>query len=164
MSTVTPSELRSPVVLDATVLSNFAYTDDLSLLDALPARVVTVETVISELRAGVEDGYEFLERATSAIDVVDVESEFSDLPTDLDPGETHALHVAREHDGTLATDDLAARGAARTLGMPLTGSVGILVRLVLRDDLTVDEADATLSRWINEVQYHSPVESIREVL
>ena len=62
---MTPSELRSPVVLDATVLSNFAYTDDLSLFEVLPAQFVSVSTVIDELNAGIEDGYEFLERARS---------------------------------------------------------------------------------------------------
>ena len=68
---MTLSELRSPVVLDATVLSNLAYTDDLSLLDALPAQAGTVSTVLDKLRAGIEDGCEFLERAVSAIDVID---------------------------------------------------------------------------------------------
>jgi predicted nucleic acid-binding protein len=50
------NELRSPVVLDATVLSNLAVTDDLELLCALPTCFVTVEAVTDELRAGVEAG------------------------------------------------------------------------------------------------------------
>lgn len=151
-------------MLDATVLSNFAYTDDLLLLDALPAQFVTVSTVINELHAGIEDGYEFLTRATDAIEVIDVGSEPSDVLADLDPGETHALHVAQERTGTLATDDLAARSVAKDLDVPLTGSVGVLVRLVLRDELTSEEADAIIQRWIEDVQYRSPVDSVTEVL
>ena len=59
--------LRSPAVLDTTVLSNFAYTDDLDLLDEVPARLVTVAAVCKELRAGVEDGYEFLAPAIERV-------------------------------------------------------------------------------------------------
>ena len=151
-------------MLDATVLSNFAYTDDLSLFEALPAQFVSVSTVIDELRAGIEDGYEYLERAIDTVEMVDVESEPDDVLADLDPGETHALHVAQERTGTLATDDLAARGVARDLGVPLTGSVGVLVRLVLRNELTTEEADTILQCWIEDVQYRSPVDSVTEVL
>ncbi|PSP74802.1 hypothetical protein BRC86_04765 [Halobacteriales archaeon QS_3_64_16] len=56
------SEQPSPVVLDASVLSNFALTDDLDLLEEIPARFATVEAVNDELRTGVEQGHEFLDR------------------------------------------------------------------------------------------------------
>ncbi|WP_049901265.1 hypothetical protein [Halococcus agarilyticus] len=50
------NELRSPVVLDATVLSNLAITDDVDRLDTLPARFVTVEAVTDELRTDSKRG------------------------------------------------------------------------------------------------------------
>jgi predicted nucleic acid-binding protein len=159
------NEPRSPVVLDATVLSNLAVTDDLDLLRALPARFVTVETVMDELRAGVEAGYDHLGRAIDAIDVIAVEGEpESDVLNELDTGESYALHAAQERAGTLATDDLPARELAADRRIEFTGSVGILVRLVLRDELSISEADAILERWVIDARYRSPVESVHEVL
>jgi predicted nucleic acid-binding protein len=159
------NELRSPVVLDATVLSNLAVTDDLGLLCALPARFVTVEAVTDELRAGIDAGYDHLNRAIDATDVVAVEgTPGSDVLNELDSGESYALCAAQERAGTLATDDLPARELAADRGIELTGSVGILVRLVRRDELSAGEADAILERWIADARYRSPVESVSEIL
>ncbi len=159
------NELRSPVVLDATVLSNFAVSDDLDLLDRLSARFVTVEAVTDELRAGFEAGYDHLGRAIDATDVIAVEEKpDSDVLDELDRGESYALSAAQKRSGTLATDDLPARELATRRGIELTGSVGLLVRLVLRDELSVSEADTILERWIVDARYRSPVESISEVL
>lgn len=101
------NELRSLVVLDATVLSNLAVTDD---LDVLPARFVTVEAVTDELRAGVEAGYDHLGRAIDSIEVIAVEGEPErDVLDELDSGESYALFAAQKRTGMLATD--AARRA-----------------------------------------------------
>lgn len=159
------NELRSPVVLDATVLSNLAVTDDLDLFCMLPARFVTVEAVMDELRAGVEAGYDHLGRATEAVDVIAVEGEPERSVLDkLDRGESYALHAAQKQPGTLATDDLPARELATERGIELTGSIGILVRLVLHSELSVGEADAILEGWVADARYRSPVESVSEVL
>jgi predicted nucleic acid-binding protein len=159
------NESRSPVVLDATVLSNLAVTDDLDLLRALPTRFVTVEAVTDELRAGVEAGYDHLERAIDAIDVIAVEGEpESDVLDELDTGESYALHAAQKRAGTLATDDLPARELAADRGIELTGSIGILVQLVLHGELSIEGADAILEQWIADARYRSPVESVTEVL
>lgn len=152
-------------MLDATVLSNLAVTDDLDLLCALPARFVTVEAVTDELRAGIDAGYDHLDRAIDATGVVAIEgTPGSDVLDELDSGESYALCAAQERAGTLATDDLPARELAADREIELTGSVGILVRLVLSDELAVDEADAILEDWIADARYRSPVGSIREVL
>ena len=82
----------------------------------------------------------------------------------MDYGEAHALHATIIEGGTLATDDLAARKLADQRGVPVTGSIGLLVRLVRQGVLTVDEADTVLRRWIEKSNYFSPVESVREVL
>ena len=159
------NEFRPPVVLDATVLSNLAVTDDLNVLDALPARFVTVEAVTDELQAGYDAGYDHLERAIDATEVIAVdETPDSDVPNELDRGESYALSAAQERSGTLATDDLPARELAAERGIELTGSVGLLVRLVLRNELSMDEADAVLERWIEDARYRSPIESVHEVL
>ncbi len=154
---------RSPIVLDATVLSNLAFTDDLHLLDHLIASCVTVEAVNDELRAGTS-AYAELERAVNAIELQTGHETTDPIRTALDRGEAYALQAALDLDGSLATDDRQARAHATDRDVPLTGSVGILLRHVKQNDLTADDADAILHRWITDFQYHSPVESIHEVL
>jgi predicted nucleic acid-binding protein len=159
------SEHPSPVVLDTSVLSNFARTDDLDLLGEISARFVTVEAVIGELQRGVEiHGYEFLRRAIAPIDVIDVETEPGDDLAGLIQGETFAIHAAREHSGTVVLDDGLARDRAREPGVALTGSVGLVIRLVRQGTISEDEADAMHERWVKEGQFRSHVESITEAL
>lgn len=159
------SNLRSPIVLDTTVVSNFAFTGDLDLVLNDPnTEVVTVPAVIDEIRTGDEDS-DFLAEAREGLSVIEVESgPESGILDRLDYGEAHALHAAIVEEGTLATDDLPARELADQRGVPVTGSIGLLVRLVRYEKFTVNEADAVLRRWIEGGGYFSPVESVREVL
>lgn len=157
--------LRSPAVLDTTVLSNFAYTDDLDLLNEVPARLVTVAAVREELRAGVEDGYEFLAPAIEAIERVPPDSDpDTALRNALDRGEAHTLSAAIELDGTIGTDDSVARELAAERGLPVTGSIGLLVQLIVDGQLGIDEADGVLGRWIDEAGYHAPIERMGDAL
>jgi predicted nucleic acid-binding protein len=78
----------------------------------------------------------------------------STLPTDLEvlgralplhEGEREALQVAREQQADLLlTDDTAARLAARTLGVSVHGTIGILFRAVRRGRMTGPEVAALL--------------------
>jgi predicted nucleic acid-binding protein len=104
-----------------------------------------------------------LNRAVGAVVERNVESEPSDLDG-LDPGETHALHVARSLGGTIATDDGAARRRAAALGVSVTGSLRVPVLAIERDVLAVEEADKKLDRWIEEGDYRSPTDSITDLL
>lgn len=158
------SKLRSPIVLDTTVISNLARSDDIALLDVFDERIVTVPVVIDELQTGIDDhGYTFLTRALGTLEVVEDENEPGESLDRLDPGETHALQLARERDGSLATDDLAARTVADELDIPVTGSLGVLARAVHERALGEEEADERLQQWIDS-DYRSPIESITEVL
>lgn len=161
---MTTSELRAPVVFDTTVLSNLAVSDDLQLLDAIDERLVTVPTVIDELRAGIDEhDHSYLTPALDALPVVPPESDPDTTLAGLDPGETEALHLAHERDGSLATDDLAARTVANDLDIPVTGSLGVLVRTVHDGTLDRDDADTRLDLW-QDAGYHSPVDTIAELL
>lgn len=138
-----------PVFLDATVLSNFASSDAVGFLETILDSPVVVPAVRDEIERGQNLGHEYL---TPAVDAFDDELPVGDRPAEdaairkrLDAGEAAALRGALERDGTLATDDLAARGstarfseASLTLGLaarrladdlsvPVTGSIGLLV-------------------------------------
>jgi hypothetical protein len=46
----------------------------------------------------------------------------------LDPGECQAIALAYEHGALLLMDDRLGRAAAQSLGLPVTGIVGLLLR------------------------------------
>jgi predicted nucleic acid-binding protein len=166
-----PDGLPEPVVLDATVLSNFASSGAVDWLVELldgPAVPTAVETEVEE---GRDHGHEFLDDATAVvgdgIPALDVEGEpaaTADVDATLDAGEAAALRLAIERDGMLATDDLAARNAAGEHGVPVTGSVGLLVLGIDHGLLDAATADEWLSTWRSERGYYAPVDSIEEVL
>jgi len=62
-----PSQRETLVVLDATVLSNFAYIDEMDFLASTFENPATVRRVAQELRTGVDGGYTFLTRALDAL-------------------------------------------------------------------------------------------------
>lgn len=149
-------------VLDTSVLSNFAHVDRVELVCTLP-RPVTVPAVRDELERGVHS-HPYLSRAVSVLDadipVVTPSPTATTLETTLletlDPGEAQALAVAEAVDGTVVTDDGDGRAVATRRDVPVTGSIGLLVRFVAEGDLTAETADAFLKRWIDEAGFRSP--------
>lgn len=169
----------APIVLDTTVLSNYARTGSIDwLVDAIRIPV-TVRAVRQELEQGVEEGHEYLGEALDAMESVDeaptTETDcvavvpLGGLPRDgapeameeLDWGEAHALYCAWP-EGFLATDDLDARELARRRSVNVTGSIGLLVEGIERGLLSPETADGWLDDW-REAGYHSPVESVEEL-
>ena len=162
-----------PLVLDATVLSNFASIDSTDWIAGSFARPTVPLAVEHEIQAGVDAGYEFLECAAEFCDRDDVgivRTQVSEaglspsLVETLDSGEAAAILVAERTAGTLVTDDGVARTVADESSISVTGSVGLLVRGVVDGELTVKRADAWLRTWIDEREYYAPVESVREAL
>lgn len=153
---------NQPTVLNTTAPSNFAYIDRLDLVAGL-ARVCTVPAVRAELLAGV-DSHPYLQRALDhigdAIPVVSVSEPVATTATEfesrLDSGEAQALAVADLSGGTLVSDDGAARNVARDRGIPVTGSIGILMIAVDGDRISEDDADRWLNRWIDETAFRAP--------
>ena len=94
-----------PVVLDATVLSNYASTDSVSWLTTTLDDLQTVPAVQTELEQGREVGYAYLEHAIDVLEsgrigivVTSPEQLQQDYPavqTRLDPGEAKPswLHI-----------------------------------------------------------------------
>jgi predicted nucleic acid-binding protein len=111
-----------PVVLDATVLSNYASTDSVTWLATTLDDLQTVPAVRTELERGREMGYAYLDHALEAIEsreigIVETAPEQLQQANPavqgrLDAGESEALVAARTAGGTLVTDDGAARSLA----------------------------------------------------
>lgn len=168
------------VVLDTTVLSNFARTDSVDWLADTLSLPVTVHAVRQEVEQGREEGYEYLDSVLARFELVEAAEETSNgmigvvplggLPRNdapesmekLDRGEAHALYGAWP-EGTLATDDLDARRLARKRSVYITGSIGILAYGVLVDELSLATADGWLEIW-EDAGFYSPVESVSELV
>lgn len=61
------------------------------------------------------------------------------------------------------TDDSDARRYARQSGIPVTGTLGILVRLVQKRLLSLDEANLLLAEMV-KYGYYSPVTDLSLLL
>jgi predicted nucleic acid-binding protein len=163
-----------PVILDATVLSNYASTDSVTWLATILDDLQTVPAVRTELKQGREVGYAYLEHALDVLESgrigiaetapEQLQQDYPEVQTRLDPGEAEALVAAHTAGGTLVTDDGPARTLAADYDIALTGSIGLLVRGVVLKELTVERADEWLTTWIEERNYYAPVDSVTAAL
>jgi len=158
-----------PLVLDATVLTNFASTDAVDWLTSSVSDPWTPAAVEAELGEGVAAGYDFLDTAIASLssDEITVDSVDASavLPVaaeaqSLDTGETAAIALAFRESANLATDDASARQFARDRDIAVTGSVGLLARGVEAGSLSVRTADEWLDHWVERHQYYAPVDSV----
>lgn len=162
-----------PVVLDTTVISNFSSSHSIDwLLEFLDQPIVT-QAVRDELEQGVDEGYSFLGVALDALhekatveerDIGEGLEPFRDIRNRLNAGETTSLQAAFDRDGMLATDDLAARTLASDMGLPVTGSIGLLLRGIEQGTLDAETADHWLDLWRTERGYYAPVTRVSELL
>jgi predicted nucleic acid-binding protein len=88
---------------------------------------------------------------------------YNQFLSDLNEGEAACLTMALHRGCRIVTDDRDARELAHQLRIPLTGTLGTLIRLVDIGSLDLQEADVLLSRMI-AAQFRSPVLSLRELL
>lgn len=163
------AEYSQPVFLDATVCSNFASTDGMDLLAEVLESPAVTPVVCSEIEAGLEAGHDYLHNAVAAFDdTLPIRGTSIDgdhaIRSRLDAGEAATLLAAVQSNGSIATDDLAARQAATERDVQVTGSIGLLVLAVDCDRLGLEIADEWLRQWQEKRGYYAPVDSIRDVL
>jgi predicted nucleic acid-binding protein len=158
----------NPSVLNTTVLSNFAYIDELWVVSGLSG-ICTVPVVREELENGVDD-HSYLQVALDILDDEIPVTRISDtvanreavVSNHLDPGEAQAFALADAEDGRLLTDDGDARSFAKDQGVTVVGSVGVLLAAIDAGKIDETTADEWLSTWINEIGYYVPYQSISE--
>ncbi len=153
-----------PVTSDAGPLIHLAK---IGLLDLLRETYSTI-TIPLEVRAeaagrGKEKGFAdafLIEEAirTGWIQVVDVKmpGEFLELcrHAGVDKGEAEVLRYAKENGGLALLDDEAPRDLARSLGIPVRGTLGVLVESVRRGILTRQSALRKLDE-LSDLMYMS---------
>lgn len=150
------------VLLDNTVLSNFALVQQPEMVLRVCPNACTTAAAYAEYEAAVEKGI-LPARMWSALPVIDLTDRewrlVEMLPARLGPGERTCLAVAIHRSAVVATDDLDARQLAHHFSVRITGTLGILVQAIGAGEAAVDQADSFLARMIAS-GYRSPVKSL----
>ena len=155
------------VLLDNTVLTNLALVGQIGLVKRLwPVTACTTSQVLDEYGLGAATGL-LPADACSDLPVATLTQEetrfAAGLSARLGAGERSCLAIAIHRHGVLASDDLDARHAAQKLGIPRTGTVGILVLCVRRGYLSREEANTLLTE-MRRLGYRSAVDSLDRLL
>jgi predicted nucleic acid-binding protein len=134
----------------------------LSLLQQLFDQVLTVNTVKEEVLDSSASEYAILHSAFSDWLIV---SEVPEGPLStrlgnmgLHQGEVDALVLAyyikkQKSDSVIVIDDLAARDVARTLGLKVTGTIGIILRATKSGFLTKNESRTKIQSLVEETSF-----------
>ena len=154
-------------LLDNTVMSNFAVVERPDLLRiAFDDQLATSRQAFDELTTGVRRG-KLPDLDWSWLPIWSLQAEerlrYNQLLSNLNVGEAACLAMALYRGCQIVTDDRDARELAHQLQIPLTGTLGTLIRLVDIGSLNPDKADLLLKRMI-AARFRSPVLSLRELL
>lgn len=118
------------LVVNASPLILLARIERLDLLAALADHLVVPEAVIREIQAGSERDAtaERIKGLTSLLRVADRPVSDRIRLWDLGAGESQVLaHGLERPDARVVLDDLAARRCARSLGLPMLGTLGVVI-------------------------------------
>ncbi len=160
------------LLCDSVVLINFSQSELWSkFLSRHAGKIAAPAQVYDEICRGLVK-HPFLREAAEAIESRTIEridlsdhelAEFKRLLQFLGSGEAASIAMTRSRRWTMATDDMAVRRKCESLGLRLTGTVGILI-LACRDrKLTAPEADVALEKMI-QAGFFSPVGTISGIL
>lgn len=154
------------LLLDNTVLSNFALVGRIELLtNALGSQIATTPQVMDEFNDGVARG-RVPETKLDWLEVINIEAKeetvFQELLMRVNAGEAACLALASQRNGRILTDDRDARKLAAQLKIPVSGTLGVLLRLVEIDTLTLFEANEILGQMVSK-GYRSPVQKLEEL-
>lgn len=156
------------IVIDNTVLSNFALIGKIDLLvSALKdfSHATTLQ-VKEEFMVGIEKGL-LTEVDLEWLTILELsakeENRYQILSQRLGKGEASCLAIALERRYPLATDDRKARTIAQQFGIIVTGTLGILKTLIRKDILSIEETDDILRAMIDQ-GYFSPIRSLKEII
>jgi len=160
--------VREGVVADNTILSNFVLIGrEVILNKVFKNNFFTTEEVLEELKRGEDRG--ILPKGDWRwIKILKIQSPreeflFQVFTASLGKGESSCLSIATTRNFKMLTDDLDARRLAQRRGIPVSGTIGVLVDAVRRGLLSSDEGNAMLSRMIAK-GYFSPFEKLDELL
>ncbi len=153
------------VLIDNTVLSNFAKVNRLDLLKRAFEKLYVTEQVLEEFKLGIERGV--LPNISLDFEVLKLEGEeielYNSLRAKLGKGEASCLAIAKNRNMKFLTDDSDARKAANILGIPVSGTIGVLVRCIERNIISKEEGNKILKEMIAK-GFYSPISDLDEIV
>ncbi len=169
-----------PIIFDTTVLRNFALAEVFYILESsYKGRAFICNAVLQEVQAGIECGQrepllqsrtklQIIKQAVDdgwlqfpsigvnpALDIVELQL-MNEYQQRFGKGESESMAVAGTRSWVFATDDKAARNFAKECGIEITGTLGILVKAVSSNILSLSDADVIHTFMKNE-GYRSPL-------
>ena len=156
------------VVADNTVLSNFALIGREDILQQVFRKnFFTTQEVFEELERGQDRGV-LPKRNWRWIKILRINSPqetrlFRLFSASFGKGESSCVSVAVSRNLKILTDDLDARKLAQRRGIPVSGTIGILVEAVRIGILSLDEGNTMLSKMTAK-GYFSPFVNLDELL
>jgi len=93
----------------------------------------------------------------------DEKESFLRLSSRFGRGEASCLAIALHRDAGILTDDLDARRFAQRGNVPVSGSIGVLVKCITSGHLSLEQRNELLSRMIQK-DFFSPVENLDRFL
>ena len=155
------------VLLDNTVLSNFSIVERVDLVRlALGGEVATTQAVWDELQRGIRLGrvpkqdWSWLPVLSLTEDETEI---YRQLTRWLNAGEASCLAIAAKRGCRILTDDRDARELAAAWRVPISGTLGLLLRLVDMGVLSLDEGDDLLAKMA-AAGYRSPIASLQALI
>ncbi|MEO6192328.1 MAG: DUF3368 domain-containing protein [Thermoanaerobaculia bacterium] len=155
----------SVILADTTVLNNFAQVGQPDLLRKVFTDLSAPTEVREELAEGERRGlvpicdWSWL----AVIEPTDAEQlHASELKSSVGAGEAACIAILVSRGGLLLTDDGPARHLAASLGVEISGTIGVLNKLVQGRILGLKKGDELL-QGMRARGYWSPVRSLSEI-
>ena len=159
-------------IFDTVVVSNFIFSDALSLLKKrYRSKGIITSEVHGELLAGVGKYPNLTQVNRLFVDKIFELKYLSEkeraaceqLLSFLGLGEASTIVYAHNHNGVVVTDDQAARNQCKRINIPVTGTIGILKACALNTLVTIEEADDILRKMML-AGFYSPVKSMKDII
>ena len=169
----------SKIVADASVIINFLRIDRMELIGAHPDPFITTDHVAAEITDCYPDQQARYKAALAAGHLIE---QRVDDPAEVEfflrlargqrlgAGERSAMAVALNRSYTLAIDDSRAirralqEVAATETSIEIVRTQDIVVELIRRSILTLEEADALRIDWANNHRFKLPILSFGDLL
>jgi len=121
--------LNKIIIADAGPLIAFARLQRLSLLPQIFGRVLVTTIVLNESagRSNFLESPLIQQAVNSGLLELCTPPDFSAFVQEIDAGEASAIAMARESECGVLMDDKAGRRTAKNIGIPVIGTVGVLV-------------------------------------
>lgn len=153
------------VIADTTVLSNFLLIDRLDILTGVVGNICITEMVMEEINVCVAK-YILPAIDPDTFEIMDLTEDdkllFLRLNERFGKGEASCLAVCMSRGLRILTDDPDARRYAQRTGIPVSGTIGVLVCALGKETISRSEADDLLSEMIAK-GFYSPIKKLEEL-